>query len=1094
MRAIFNLKTLLIVLTLLLSLNKGSFAQFYNGSQMDFGKSRIQYKEEELWSHYKYERFDVYFYLGGKNSALHVAKTAPSLITNIESVLDFTIEEKIQFIVFNRQSDFKQSNIGFINDDVSSNIGGSTRIVGSKINLFYNGSHDDLTKQIKAGLAELYFNYMMYGGSIKEMVRNSALLAVPTWYSSGFSSFYSKNWDNDLDNKLKEAILSNRYNEIHRLEGEDAIIAGHSLWNYVAETYGKNVIPNIIYLTKISRNIESGFMFVLGVSLRSLFNDWELFYKARYNQGDPKAQLPDISTSIISTPKKNRKYNQAKLSPDGKQLIYTTNQRGQFKIYLRDIESGKEKRICKRDLKSERPVDYSYPILNWHPSGEFFTFISEERGDLWLNYYNIKDETLEQKPMLNFQKVLSYQYSPDGKKFVMSAVQNGMTDIFIYSFAGNVAEQITKDGFDDLEPCFYNGTQEIIFSSNRTDDTLRPNDATEKYASNYDLYAYDNVHKQKVLKRLSETEGVNEFGVQQYDKDHIAYLSDFNGINNRFVANFDSILDFVDTTEHYRYKMNSFPSTNYSRSINYQNFNLSNSKYIESISLSGRNYFLLKDIEPYTSIMPQNLKDTPFKESMKKFGSVFIPDVPAPTNVVKENPAPLQNKDSENADIADTDNYQFESEKKNEAIIKSNATESIPTKDTLIVKKEEPFMLPRQLNYNRFFSIDNVVTQVDNTLLSSNYQVFNWGSPIYYMPGINGLMKVGISDLFENYRLMGGVRIGLDLKSNEFLIGLQDLSKRWDKQVLLHRRSLNTGNIEGYTLKTLTQEVKYIAKYPFTEYAAYRATISGRADRITVLSQDTKSLTTNDSYNYWTSFRSEFIYDNTKSLGLNLPVGFRSKIFGEYYRQLNKKQSNVFVLGADARYYLKIFRELIWASRVATSTSFGNQKLLYYMGGVDSWLFPKYNVETIIKNPQQYAFQTLATNMRGFPQNARNGSNFALVTSEIRLPLARFFSTKPLRSDILHNFQITAFTDVGTAWVGLTPFSEENSYYITKITQSGSPFEITLKNQINPIITGYGWGLRSKLFGYFVRLDFAHGVQDGINLGRTIYLSLNTDF
>ena len=38
----------------------------------------------------------------------------------------------------------------------------------------------------------------------------------------------------------------------------------------------------------------------------------------------------------------------------------------------------------------------------------------------------------------------------------------------------------------------------------------------------------------------------------QYDSAHIAYLSDENGIVNRYLANLDSALAYVDTTEHYR--------------------------------------------------------------------------------------------------------------------------------------------------------------------------------------------------------------------------------------------------------------------------------------------------------------------------------------------------------------------------------------------------------------------------------------------------------------------------------------------------------------------------------------------------------------
>src|ERR1035437_679899 len=35
-------------------------AQFYNGSQMEFGKNRVQYNEPHAWQWYKFEKCNVY--------------------------------------------------------------------------------------------------------------------------------------------------------------------------------------------------------------------------------------------------------------------------------------------------------------------------------------------------------------------------------------------------------------------------------------------------------------------------------------------------------------------------------------------------------------------------------------------------------------------------------------------------------------------------------------------------------------------------------------------------------------------------------------------------------------------------------------------------------------------------------------------------------------------------------------------------------------------------------------------------------------------------------------------------------------------------
>ncbi len=99
---------------------------------------------------------------------------------------------------------------------------------------------------------------------------------------------------------------------------------------------------------------------------------------------------------------------------------------------------------------------------------------------------------------------------------------------------------------------------------------------------------------------------------------------------------------------------------------------------------------------------------------------------------------------------------------------------------------------------------------------------------------------------------------------------------------------------------------------------------------------------------------------------------------------------------------------------------------------------------------------------------------------------------KPIKSDFVENFQIIGFADVGSAWTGLHPYSEDNEFNIQTIEQN--PITITIENNREPIVYGYGFGLRSRLLGYFVRADWAWGVDDGIRLPRVFYLSLNLDF
>jgi len=102
-----------LVLVIVLSFLSSGYSQFYNGSQMSFGKNRIQYKEF-LWTYYKFENLDIYFYLNGRELAITTAKYATEQIPLMEKKLQTGLEQKIQFLVYNNLTDLKQSNIGLV--------------------------------------------------------------------------------------------------------------------------------------------------------------------------------------------------------------------------------------------------------------------------------------------------------------------------------------------------------------------------------------------------------------------------------------------------------------------------------------------------------------------------------------------------------------------------------------------------------------------------------------------------------------------------------------------------------------------------------------------------------------------------------------------------------------------------------------------------------------------------------------------------------------------------------------------------------------------------------------------------------------------
>lgn len=1093
----------LLVLTLIFSLLRlaEGFSQG-QGTQTDFGKNRIQYKDFD-WFYYRSPHFDTYYYRGGKELGITVGKLAEQNLKDIEDMLDYRLDGKIQILAYNKLSDVRQTNLGLVTDNYS-NTGGLTQIVGNKLFIYFDGDHHKLRRQIRAGLAQVLINDMLYGGNIQEMLQNSTLLTLPEWFIPGLVSYISEDWNVELDNGLKDGILTGRYKKFNRLFDNDARIAGHSIWKYIVDNYGSASISNILYMTRINRNPESGFLYVVGLTFKDLSIQWLDYYRDQYKNVDQDKTMPSPAGLIVHKNKKKPKslpYNQLRLSPDGRNYAYLINDKGRFKVYLYDPIEKATRMVYKAGLKTTASGENSEPVLAWHPSSQLLAVSYEKKSAAVIEVININNKKENQEVLMyKYEKILDFDYSNDGRKWVLSAIRNGQSDIYVFDIVSRRDEQVTNDWYDDLNPHFMNRSSMIVFSSNRADDTLRVTPYTELSPfNNFDLVAYDYALKDPVLKRVTNTPFINEMHPLEYDTNKVAYLSDENGIVNRYMAIFDSVVDYsYDTTIYwydttitvYKDTFYTYPLTNYRRNILMHDINPRNKKFSELLYHDGR-------IQMYVG-------------DMKEAASLGI--TPNPTSYRSRTLARLQSaydkmqeqlaRDSLAADslgakvdssLIDVSNYYFQSDfpsKKTSASGQPQQQAAAPVeaeneKDNLDLYFRS--LSPRP--YLPVFSTNYVVSQLDNSMLSNSYQRFTGTGPIYSNSRINALIKIGTSDLMEDYRFTGGLRLAADLTIPEYFISFENLKKRLDKQFVFYKQ----GQLAADGSNRLNSyEVKSILKWPFSEISGLRLNTFYRRDETIFLSTDFSNIETPDQYDNHVGYKLEYVFDNTINKGLNLYNGTRYKVYLEQFIQVKEKDKRLTNIGFDARHYEKLSRQIILAARLAGATSIDKQKVIYYLGGVDNWILPRFNDNVQIDHTKNYTYQALATNMRGFNQNIRNGNNYLVLNTEVRIPVFAYFLNRPIKSDFVKNFQVVPFADLGSAWVGPDPFSENNRY--NKIDYQNGPIKVTIIEPKYPIVGGFGTGLRSRLLGYFVRFDLSYGMENGVLQRRVYYFSLSLDF
>lgn len=207
----------LIITTLIFAFSINAFSQFYNGLQMTFGKNRVQYIDF-YWQYYRFDNFDCYFNEFGRDLAEFTANYAEKKLAELQDYFDYTLDKRIIFIIYNKNSEHKQSNIGLITSDQESyNTGGYSRIIKNKVMLYYEGDHEALEHQIASAITEVIINEMLYNADLKDRISSSSLIHMPDWYIKGLIKYVSSGWSYEAENRVKDGLKSGKYKNINYL-------------------------------------------------------------------------------------------------------------------------------------------------------------------------------------------------------------------------------------------------------------------------------------------------------------------------------------------------------------------------------------------------------------------------------------------------------------------------------------------------------------------------------------------------------------------------------------------------------------------------------------------------------------------------------------------------------------------------------------------------------------------------------------------------------------------------------------------------------------------------------------------------------------
>ncbi len=1114
---------------------------------VEFGKNRIQYQKFS-WKYYQTENFNSYFSQDGLGLGKYVAQIAEEELPSIEEFVEYGMQRRANIVIYNNYDEMQQSNIGLGID--WQNTGGVTKLVNNKMIVYFDGNHENLRRQIRQGIAKILVDNVLFGDDLGEFAANQALLDLPKWLTDGYIEYAAENWSTTLDDDLRSAMLASEYKNFYQFAFEKPLLAGHAFWKYIADKFGKSKTTYFLYLARIYRSLNNASNKIAKKKFKVLLQDFmtevpQAYFKdIRGRRNSPKGQL-SISEDIGK-----KDFIRFNANPNSKAYTYAYVEfkQGRYQIVL--VQNFVDRKVLvKLGVRSREKELYPvYPILAWDGKGSRLAVLYNDEGKTKFFVYDLVNQNkLWKQEWDKFDQVQDMKFMLDANTLLLSAVRSGQTDIYVYKIDKQTFEQVTNDVYDDLDPSFvaFPNRTGILYSSNRPTAQAASSDDSLP-GRHFNIFLVDNWNKSefKQISKLSDLKFGNARYPSQYNQSHFTFVSDENGVNNRYAGFFtteragldtlifigdevlrnpqqkevDSLLrewkkDDIDSVGYVSVTLDSsyvFPLTNYQSSLLETRTAGDNQQISEVVKLGDMKLLYRLKVDEAT-LRRRNVNARPteyvkklIEEEKKAAGktSSFTPK----SDTLTKKQSDFFNSGF-NDDTAKNNQSQLGNVVQGEEMIKES-----------VLKKAKVF----EYRPPKFFN-DYLVSGFNNNVLVTRFQPYAGGAgPIQLGNGdpFNGILRVGTSDLFEDWKFAGGFRISPDLNNNEYILTTQYLKKRIDFGLTYYRTAqkvLGPDTVINSILylpltKIYTNLYQLTLTYPFSKIQSLRLNLAFRGDKFATLLTDSLSLKVNDKKVNYALAHLEYVHDDAITPATNIWVGLRWKVYADVNAQVSKKVGTSKIqgghpftmnVGFDARHYLPIYRNIIWAVRAAGDFSWGKEKFVYYLGGVDNWIMFGENEKTddngnttyryFSPEPRpegNYAYQTLAVNLRGFTQNVANGNNALVINSEVRVPVFSSLFNKPINNAFLRNFQIVQFVDLGTAWNG-----KFNKLKRPSVTYGAPPVQVKIKTGgLGPFAGGYGFGARSTLLGYFLRFD-AGWEMDGIFRGKPkYYFAMGLDF
>lgn len=519
------------MLTLALVLPAGS-----NVEAQVFGKNKVQYRDFD-WHILRTEHFDVYFYEGGRVLAETVGDLAEDAYVKLREDMDHTPAKRIPILVYKSHADFQQTNV--ILEVIEEGTGGFTEIFKNRVVIPFSGSYEDLRHVVTHELTHAFMFDFLYGGLLESIFARQYLFQVPLWFAEGIAEYFSEEWDTEADRIMRDGVVHQWIPPLQYVGGYLVYKQGQAAVRFIAETYGKEKIPEILRAVRETRGMDQALKRAIGVETPKLSEKLQDHLKRVYwPEVAEREDLEDKARKLTDHEKDNSNINLGPaVSPDGEKIVFISDRDGFSDIYLMSALDGK---ILKRLVKGERSEKFQSlsafrSTICWAPDSRRVAFVARAVEHHVLYTMDVEKRKILQEIPTELDAITSPNWSPNGDEIVFAGLKDGLSDLYRLRLSDGSVERLTRDIYDERGPVWSRDGNALAYSSD--EPWIESERTPAEVARTHDLFLLDLTTGEK--RRLTHSLSNDQHPAWSPDGRHLIFVSDRSGTDNLHVLDMD---------------------------------------------------------------------------------------------------------------------------------------------------------------------------------------------------------------------------------------------------------------------------------------------------------------------------------------------------------------------------------------------------------------------------------------------------------------------------------------------------------------------------------------------------------------------------